>query len=129
MRLTPTLMCATLISALAGCGGGNPPPPAKAAAKAPAAAPADAEAEVTVERAKLGPEDRALVESQEWCVVANDQRLGSMGPPLKLTVKDQPVFICCKGCQRRALADPDKTLAKLEELKTKKTAQTGGPAK
>jgi len=42
-----------------------------------------------------------------------------MGAPIKLMVKDQPVFICCKGCKDEALAHPDKTLAKVETLKKK----------
>lgn len=75
--------------------------------------------DVDAERAKLSPDDRALVEAQEWCVVSSDERLGSMGPPLKLDIKGQPVFVCCKGCKKKAEADPDKTLAKVEELKAK----------
>lgn len=86
-----------------------------------------ANAEIAGERAKLSPEDRALVESQEWCVVSDDERLGSMGPPIKLDVNGQAVFICCKGCQRKALADPVRTLAKLEELKAKKKGPTAKP--
>jgi hypothetical protein len=81
--------------------------------------------EVTTERAKLSPEDRALVEAQEWCVVSTDERLGSMGPPIKLLIKEQPVFICCKGCKRKAEADPDHTLAKVKELKAKKAGAKG----
>jgi hypothetical protein len=82
------------------------------------------DAEIRETRAKLSPEDRALVEAQEWCVVNDDDRLGgSMGPPVKLTIKGQPVFICCKGCRAEAEANPDKTLAKLEELKAKKKAE------
>jgi hypothetical protein len=38
-------------------------------------------------------------------------------------VKDQPVFLCCKGCQKKALADPDKTLAKVKELRDKVKAE------
>jgi hypothetical protein len=87
--------------------------------------PAD---EVTAERAKLSPEDRALVDAQEWCVISKDERLGSMGPPLKLTVKGQPVFVCCKGCKKGAEANPDKTLAALAELKAKAAkGKTGTP--
>lgn len=82
--------------------------------------------EVAAERAKLDPADRALVEAQEWCVVQTGERLGSMGPPLKLDIKGQPVFVCCKGCKRKAEADPDKTLATVAELKAKKA---GRPAR
>jgi hypothetical protein len=79
--------------------------------------------DVAAERSKLSPEDRALVEAQEWCVVSSEERLGSMGPPLKLDIKGQPVFVCCKGCKRKAEADPDKTLAKVEGLKAKAKAE------
>ncbi len=78
--------------------------------------------DVAAERSKLAPDERALVEAQEWCVVSSDERLGSMGPPLKLDIKGQPVFVCCKGCKKKAEADPDKTLAKVEELKVKAKA-------
>ena len=114
----------------AGCSNPNTGSPApadatmattKATTQAP---PADAhDAEATAEREKLSPEDRALVDAQEWCVVSTDSRLGTMGPPLKLSVKDQPVFVCCKGCRKKALADPDKTLATVAELKARAKAE------
>ena len=66
--------------------------------------------------AKMSPEDRALAEKQRFCVIEDDSRLGSMGLPIKLDVKGRTVFVCCKGCQRPALADPDKTLAQLDKL-------------
>ena len=53
-----------------------------------------------------------------------DNRLGSMGKPVKVMVKGQPVFLCCKGCQAKAQADPDKALRRVEELKAK--AKAGG---
>ena len=113
---------AALLAALAltGCGGNadkpeGSPPPAPAKDTKPD--------EVADERAKLPPDERALVEAQEWCVINTDERLGSMGPPLKLDIKGQPVFVCCKGCKRKAEADPDKTLAKAGELKAKAKAE------
>jgi len=42
-----------------------------------------------------------------------------MGPPVKVMVKDQPVFLCCKSCKDEALKDPDKTLERVAELKKK----------
>lgn len=89
---------------------------------APAPPPAAATDEVAAERAKLDPADRELVEAQEWCVVMKEERLGGMGPPIKLSINGQPVFICCKGCQRKAEANPERTLAVLEELKAKARA-------
>ncbi len=78
---------------------------------------------VATERAKLSPDDRALVEAQEWCAISTDERLGSMGPPLKLDIKGKTVFICCKGCKKKAEDNPDRTLAKVEELKAKAKAE------
>jgi hypothetical protein len=80
---------------------------------------ADKDADLRAERAKLSPEDQRLVAAQEFCAVSTEKRLGSMGPPVKLVIKAQPVFLCCKNCQRQALANPDRTLAKVEELKAK----------
>jgi hypothetical protein len=42
-----------------------------------------------------------------------------MGVPFKVMVKDQPVFLCCEHCKKSAVANPDKTLAKVEELRKK----------
>ena len=34
-------------------------------------------------------------------------------------LKGQPVFLCCKDCVEKAQGNPDKTLAKIKELKSK----------
>jgi len=68
--------------------------------------------------AKLSDEDRPLAEAQGYCAVTSEP-LGSMGPPIKLVVNEQPVFVCCKGCENSAKSKPDKTLAKVEELKAR----------
>jgi hypothetical protein len=39
-----------------------------------------------------------------------------MGPILKVMVKGQPVFLCCKGCEAEAKSHPDETLQKLAQL-------------
>lgn len=83
----------------------------------------DAEAEEReASLAKLSSEDRALAEAQGYCAVTSEP-LGSMGPPLKLVVNDQAVFICCKGCESNAKSNPDKTLAKVAELKAQVQAE------
>lgn len=78
-----------------------------------------AEAEITASLAKLTPEDRRLAAAQGFCPVMTDNRLGVMGTPVKIMVKDQPVFLCCAGCRTKALADPDRTLAMVANLKAK----------
>lgn len=62
--------------------------------------------------AELSAEDRLLAERQEVCPVAN-MPLGSMGAPIKVMVEGRPVFICCEGCRKSLLAEPNKYLAKL----------------
>lgn len=62
------------------------------------------------------PTDKELIEKQKVCPVMN-KPLGSMGKPVKVTVKDRTVFLCCAGCKKKLLADPDKYLKKLDEKK------------
>lgn len=88
----------------------------------PTAARADGDPDAG--RTPAGPagDDRHLAESQGYCPVMPDTKLGEMGEPVKVMVKDksgaeQPVFVCCKGCKRKALADPEATLAKVAELR------------
>ena len=68
--------------------------------------------------AKLDDEDRILAQAQGYCVVTAEA-LGSMGTPIKLIVNEQPVFVCCKGCERKARSNPDQTLVKVAKLKAK----------
>jgi hypothetical protein len=106
--------------------GKSPTTPAAEAKTAPAAKEEkiDPEEEVEIKKnlAKLSAEDRNFAEAQRFCAVEEENRLGSMGPPLKLTVKGKTVFVCCGSCKKQALADPDKTLAKAAELKSKAAA-------
>jgi uncharacterized protein (TIGR03000 family) len=82
----------------------------------------DGEGTVAGNLSKLGPEDRKLAEAQKFCAVQDDIPLGAMGVPVKVMVKGQPVFLCCKECEDRALENPDKTLARVKELKEKNAA-------
>jgi uncharacterized protein (TIGR03000 family) len=80
--------------------------------------PADEKSTIAENLAKLSPEDRKLAETQKFCV-EEDNPLGVMGVPVKIMLKGQPVFLCCKGCIEKAQENPEKTLAKLKELKAK----------
>jgi hypothetical protein len=93
--------------AAAGCEEGVP--------AVPGAAPEKSDKEKAL--AQLAPEDRKLAEAQKVCPVTG-AALGEMGAPVKVTVKGQAVFLCCDGCKKKALADPDKTLAAVEKAKT-----------
>jgi uncharacterized protein (TIGR03000 family) len=74
---------------------------------------------ITAALAELPPEDRKLAEQQRFCAVLPDNPLGAMGKPPKVILKGNPVFVCCEDCAALARKEPDRTLAKLKELKAK----------
>ncbi len=120
-RLAPLALAVPL--ALAGCGD-----PA-AQKQAPTNATKDEEAKIQAALDKLGPEDRKLAEAQKFCAVQAKSRLGSMGTPIKIEVKGQPLFLCCEHCEEDARKDPEKTLARVKELKEKNAPKDNPPKK
>jgi Cu(I)/Ag(I) efflux system membrane fusion protein len=88
--------------------------------------PEDEEATVKSNLAKLSTPDRRLAEAQKTCPIRKNP-LGSMGPPVKVILQEQPVFLCCEGCEKEAKTHPDKTLAEVERLKVSTNAQTPKP--
>jgi Cu(I)/Ag(I) efflux system membrane fusion protein len=71
--------------------------------------------------AKLSAEDQKLATAQGVCPVTGEP-LGSMGVPIKLMLKDTPVFLCCKGCEKKARENAD---AIVKELKKDRTSPGG----
>ena len=53
-----------------------------------------------------------LYGGQKTCPVMGEE-LGSMGPPIPVTVKGQTVYVCCRGCVSKVQRDPDTYLAKV----------------
>ena len=102
---------AVVLALIAGCNDTSKPAPI---------APDSAAEKIKLNLAKLSPEDRAIAEQQKFCAVETDNRLGSMGVPIKVMVKGEPVFLCCKGCNEEATKDPEKTLAAVKRLKEQK---------
>lgn len=82
----------------------------------PSAAEAEEESAIDAALAKLPQEERRIAEAQRFCPVLNENRLGSMGEPVKLIIADRTVFLCCEGCRKAALKDPKATLAAVDEL-------------
>ena len=79
----------------------------------PSVADEDEDEGIETSISMLDEEDQKLARAQKTCPVS-DQPLGSMGTPIKLEVKGKTVFLCCAGCKKRILRDPDKYLAKLK---------------
>jgi hypothetical protein len=102
----------------------------KAQTKAPSREPEQKStstgAKVRASLSKLSPEDRLLAEAQGNCPIQEGKLLGSMGTPVKVMIKGQPVFLCCNGCEEEAREHPDETLAKVEKLKAKGKAPPPG---
>lgn len=111
------MLLAIIVWAVAGCSTKPPAPPP--AAEAPAD---DEEAEIAKAIAELPEADRPLALAQRFCAVADEGRLGSMGTPVKLEIDGQAVFLCCEGCRGLALADKDKTLARVKALREQSAA-------
>lgn len=61
---------------------------------------------------QLSKTERVSAEKQFRCPVS-DELIGAMGKPIKVTVKEQDVWLCCDGCKKKLLANPDEYLAKL----------------
>jgi hypothetical protein len=109
---------------LAGCGHSEQEKPAVAGAPSkpnkPDASAHDDEAAIQASLAKLSKDDRADAELQRFCCIHRDQRLGAMGPPVKITLKDKDdevtAFLCCKACEKAARKDEAKTVAVVQEL-------------
>jgi hypothetical protein len=90
-----------------------PPKPAPTIAQTNAA-----EQKIDAALAKLSPADRELAVAQKFCAINNEGRLGSMGPPVKIVLNGEPVFLCCEGCEQTAKDDPAATLARVKQLRT-----------
>ena len=41
-----------------------------------------------------------------------------MGVPVKITLRGQPVFLCCKGCVGAAKKAPEETLKKVDRFRS-----------
>jgi hypothetical protein len=121
IRLFAAVACTLM---LAGCGSATAPstkaqsPTVSQTTSAPKTSPAahDDDGHGHEHGTALSAEDQKLADLQKLCPVS-DEELGGMGPPVKLIVKGQPVFICCKGCEESINDEPDKYLAKVAELK------------
>jgi Cu(I)/Ag(I) efflux system membrane fusion protein len=79
---------------------------------------AEEEKEIKAELAKLTPADRRLAEQQVICP-QTDNYLGSMPGVMKIMIRGEPVFLCCKSCVRGAMADEAATLRKVLEFRAR----------
>ena len=76
--------------------------------------------------AKLPLEDQKLAIEQGVCPIT-EEPLGSMGVPIKVELKGQPVFLCCQGCLKEAKANPNEILEKVKRLKEQRQKGNSRP--
>ncbi len=88
---------------------GSEKPPAKDGLETRAVEPS---AEDLENVAQLPDEERQLALRQRFCPVT-EKPLGSMGVPVKITLRGKPVMLCCKGCAGKAKKAPDEMLQKI----------------
>ncbi|MBA2224621.1 efflux RND transporter periplasmic adaptor subunit [Thermogemmata fonticola] len=79
--------------------------------------PRDEDAEIAANLQSLPPADRQAAQQQGYCPIQRISRLGSMGPPLKIQLQGETLFLCCEGCEREARAHPEETLHIVEQLR------------
>ncbi|MBX9654792.1 efflux RND transporter periplasmic adaptor subunit [bacterium] len=86
--------------------------------KLPELSPTSDEVDPEVEEAlnSLSADDQLIARRQKFCVVQNKALLGSMGPPIKIEVNGQTMFLCCDNCRKTALKDPAKTIERWKVL-------------
>jgi Cu(I)/Ag(I) efflux system membrane fusion protein len=74
---------------------------------------------------QLPEADRQLAIKQRICPVTGAP-LGSMGVPVKITLRGQTVFVCCQGCVGKAKRSPDETLKRLAESRPSLSGRGAG---
>jgi len=74
---------------------------------------ANEQTEVNEAFAELSPEDQAGAKKQVFCPVTGELLGHGMGAPYKIDYEGRTVFFCCKMCQGKFEADPQKYLAAL----------------
>ena len=91
----------------------EPPAETKGEAAAAAAAASLSDEEVA-EIKKLPAGEAELALTQMVCPVS-DEKLGSMGMPLKVTAEGRTFYLCCKGCNQEVKDNPAAVVAKLKK--------------
>lgn len=79
-------------------------------------APAVDEAEIDAALMELPEADKLLAKEQRFCAVLTQNRLGTMGAPVKIKVNGKVIFLCCANCKDEALSVPEHTLKNLKNL-------------
>lgn len=67
--------------------------------------------------AKATRADQPAINAQRVCKVSGEA-LGSMGVPTKVTRGNNSVFLCCQGCLKTLMANPDRFLGRLAANET-----------
>ncbi|MEE8105519.1 MAG: hypothetical protein V3T86_08310 [Planctomycetota bacterium] len=72
------------------------------------------ESEIETAFKALSSEDQKLARAQKMCPVSSEE-LGSMGTPIKVAGGGRDVFLCCEGCRKRFVKNPEKYIKLLDK--------------
>ena len=67
--------------------------------------------------------DKPIPYPLKTCPVSDEILGGEMGPAYVFVYKGQEIKLCCSGCKKDFLKDPDKYLKKIKEEAAKEAAQ------
>ena len=83
------------------------------------------QAEIEKSFVDLSPEDRKLAEEQVICPVT-EVKLGTMGmgTPIRVELNERDVMICCEGCRKSLVNDPEKYYVILDNYHQGKTEKS-----
>ncbi|MBY0588826.1 efflux RND transporter periplasmic adaptor subunit [bacterium] len=79
--------------------------------------PDDPQAVINAAFASLDPVDQTIARDQRYCPVLKGSELGSMGPPIRVSMEGEIFFVCCKACLPKTKESPDEVLTKLRYLR------------
>jgi len=119
MKLQRTLMASLIVLALAltGCRSDKEQPKEQGGTTGAQQDKGGDAKKIETERAKFSGDELAAINSQDYCPLMPDKKLGSRGTIFKLDLQGKTVYVCCMGCKKGAEKDPAKALKAFAEMK------------
>lgn len=87
------------------------------------AAPAVQADDTTTNSPTTDPAVKPIPYPLKTCPVSDEKLGGDMGPAYVFVYKGQEIKLCCSGCKKDFLKEPDKYLKKIKELAAKQQKQ------
>ncbi len=76
-----------------------------------------AENRVNITVSQATQADQGAIQAQGHCVVMTDQQLGGHGAPIKITIGNEALFVCCQGCVGKVQQNPSMYLSRAQQMR------------